>query len=98
MATPRSINYPYARRGSPARSRQEDERELNKGEPQLEVEAVTATTTPQLSRFHVFMDLARAIRMRVSYMWGTFRCIITPVCDRSPPPEQYAPPMPQDTI
>ena len=98
MATPRSIDHPYARRGSPARSRQEDERELNEGEPQFEVEAATATATPQPSRFHVFTDLARAVCMRVSYMWGTFCRIITPVCDRSPPPEQYAPPMPQDTI
>ncbi len=58
MATLCSVDHPYARRGSPARSRQEDERELNEGEPQLEVEAVTATATPQLSRFHVFTDLA----------------------------------------
>ncbi len=98
MATPRSIDHPYARCGSPARSRQEDECELNEGEKQLEVEAVTTTATPQLSRFHVFTDLARAICTRVSYMWGTFCRIITPVHDRSPPPEQYAPPTPQDTI
>ncbi len=98
MATPRSIDHLYARCGSPARSRQEDECELNEGEPQLEVEAVTATATPQPSRFHVFTDLAQAIRMRVSYMWGTFRRIITLVRDRLPPSEQYAPPTPQDTI
>ncbi len=98
MATPRSIDHPYARCGSPARSHQEDERELNKGEPQFEVEAATATATPQPSRFHVFTDLARAVRTCVSYMWGMFCRIITPVRDRSPPPEPYAPPTPQDTI
>ncbi len=98
MATPRSINHPYARRGSPVRSRQEDECDLSTGEPQLEVEAVTATVFPQPSRFHVFTDLARAVRTRVSYMWGTFCHIVTPVRDRSLPSERYAPPTPQDTI
>ncbi len=80
------------------RSCHEDEHGWNKGEPQLEVEEVIVTAPPQLSRFHVFTDLARAIRMHVSYMWGSFHRIITPVRDRSPPLEQAAPPTPQDTI
>ena len=98
MEMPRRIDHPYVRRGSPARPHHEDERGLNEGEPQLEVEEVITTAPPQPSRFHVFTDLAQAIRTRVSYMWGSFRRIITPIHDRSSPLEQVAPPMPQDMI
>ncbi len=98
MLTPHRINHPYARRGSPVRPHHEDERGLNEGEPQLEVEEVIATAPPQLSRFHVFTDLARAVRTRVSYMWGSFRRIITPVRNCSSPLEQVTLPTPQDMI
>ncbi len=98
MAMPRCIDHPYVRRGSPARSRHEDEHGLNEGEPQLEVEEVIVTAPPRPLRFHVFTDLARAVRTCVSYMWGSFRRIITPVRNHSPPLEQATPPMPQDTI
>ncbi len=53
---------------------------------------------PAPSRFHVFTNLARAVRTRVSYMWGSFRRIITPARGPSPPLEHVAPTMPQDTI
>ncbi len=46
----------------------------------------------------MFMDLARAVRTCVSYMWGSFCCIITPVHDRLSPLKQAVPPTPQDTI
>ncbi len=98
MATLRRIDHSYARCGSPTRSRHEDEHGLNEGEPQLDMEEVIVTAPPQSSRFHMFTNLARAIRMRISYMWGSFRRIITPVHDRSSPLEQAIPPTPQDTI
>ncbi len=98
MEMPRHIDHPYTRHGSPARPCHKDECGLNEGEPQLEVEEVIATAPPQPSRFHVFTDLARAICTCVSYMWGSFRRIITPVRNRSSPLEQVAPPTPQDTV
>ncbi len=98
MAMLRHIDHPYARRESPARFRLEDASVSNEGEPHFEVEEVTVTASPQQSRFHVFTDLARAVRTCVSYMWGSFHQILTPVRNRSPAREQAAPPTPQDTI
>ena len=46
----------------------------------------------------MFTNLTRTIRTRVSYMWGSFRCILMPARGHSPPLEHAAPTMPQDTI
>ncbi len=85
MAMPRRIDQPYARRASLTRSRQEDDHVFDEGEHQLDLEEVTVITAPPPSRFHVFANLARAVRTRVSYMWGSFCQIITPG-SRSPDP------------
>ncbi len=98
MTTPCRVDHPYTRRPSPSRLRAEDDHALAEGEHQIELEEVTITAPPALSRFHVFTNLARAIRTHVLYMWGSFRCILTPACGHSPPLEHAAPTMPQDTI
>ena len=56
------------------------------------------TTPPTPSRFHVFTNLTRAICTCVSYMWGSFRHILTLARGHSPTLEHAAPSMPQDTI
>ncbi len=71
---------------------------LDEGEQPIDLEEVTVTIAPQPSRLHVFTSLAQAVHTHVSYMWGSFRRILTPVCDRSPRIEKSAPSMPQDTI
>ncbi len=71
---------------------------LDEEEQPIDLEEVTVTVAPQLLRLHVFTTLARAIRTCVSYMWGSFCHILTPVCDHLPRIEQTAPATPQDTI
>ncbi len=71
---------------------------LDEEEHQIELEEVTVTAAPPPSRFHVFTNLARAIRTCVSYMWGSFHRIITLVRDCLLPLEQTTPPTPQETI
>ncbi len=67
-------------------------------EQSIDLEEVTITTAPQMSWLHVFTNLARAIHTRVSYMWGSFRCIITPICNCLLREIQQTPPTPQETI
>ena len=98
MKTPRRMDHPYARRPSPSRSSAGSDQALDEGEHQIELDEVTIATAPALSRFHVFTNLARAVRTRVSYMWGSFRRIIALACGPSPPPAPVAPTTPQDTI
>ena len=98
MATPCWVDHPYARHLSPSRSHAGDDHAVDEGEHQIELEEVTVTIPPAPSRFHVFTNLARALRARVSYMWGSFRHILTPAHGHSPPLKHAAPTTPQDTI
>ncbi len=92
------MDHPYARCPSPSRSSAGGDQALDEGEHQIELDEVTITTVPALSRFHVFTNLTRAIRTCVSYMWGLFHRIIMPARGPSPPLEPVAPTTPQDTI
>ena len=98
MATPRRVDHPYARRLSPSRLHAGDDHTLDEEENQIELEEVMITTPPALSRFHMFTNLTRAVRTRVSYMWGSFHRILTPARGHSPTLEHAAPSTPQDTI
>ena len=67
---------------------------VDEEEQPIDVEEVTVTTAPQTSRLHMFTNLARAVCTCVSYMWGSFCCIITPIRDHSPWAKKPTPPHP----